>query len=115
MPSNRELAAAVLAAACVAIAALSAGCRDAAGLRGDGPAWPDALPVASAFGAPRGLEPVRAVMHVHSVYSHDACDKAPFDEAGRQNEACLARFRRAICSARLGAVFLTEHDRYLVR
>ncbi|HJR52339.1 MAG TPA: hypothetical protein VJ982_01355, partial [Gemmatimonadota bacterium] len=63
----------------------------------------------------RGLAPVRAVMHVHSVYSHDACDEAPFDEAGRQNEACLARFRRAICTARLGAVFLTEHDRYLVR
>jgi hypothetical protein len=110
VPSKTGVAAAVLAAACVA-----GGCRDAAGVTGDGPAWPDTLPAASAFGAPRGLEPVRAVMHVHSVYSHDACDKAPFDEAGRQNEACLARFRRAICTARLGAVFLTEHDRYLVR
>jgi hypothetical protein len=84
-------------------------------VNGDGPVWPDTLAAASAFGAPRGLEPVRALIHVHSVYSHDACDKAPFDEAGRQNEACLARFRRAICTARLGAVFLTEHDRYLVR
>ena len=60
------------------------------------------------------MAPVRAVMHVHSVYSHDACDNAPVDEAGRPNEACLARFRRAICTARLGAVFLTEHDRRLV-
>jgi len=82
---------------------------------GGGPSWPDTLPPASAIGAPRGFEPVRAVMHVHSVYSHDACDKAPFDDAGRQNEACLARFRRAICTAQLGAVFLTEHDRYMVR
>jgi hypothetical protein len=54
------------------------------------------------------------VLHVHSILSHDACDEAPADEAGRPNEACLARFRRAICSARLGAVFLTEHDRRLV-
>ena len=78
------------------------------------PAWPDTLSAASVFGAPRGLVPVRAVIHVHSVFSHDACDGAPVDEAGRPNEACLARFRRAICTARLGAVFLTEHDRRLV-
>ena len=110
MSSKWGVAAAVLAAACVA-----GGCREAAGVTGDGPAWPDTLVAASAIGAPRGLEPVRAVMHVHSIYSHDACDKAPFDEAGRPNEACLARFRRAICTAGLGAVFLTEHDRYLVR
>lgn len=78
------------------------------------PTWPDTLPAASAFGGPRGLVPVRAVIHVHSVFSHDACDEAPVDDAGRPNEACLARFRRAICTARLGAVFLTEHDRRLV-
>ena len=110
MPSKWGVAASVLAVACAA-----GGCRNAAGVTGEGPAWPDTLPAARAIGAPRGLEPVRAVIHVHSVYSHDACDKAPFDEAGRQNEPCLARFRRAICTARLGAVFLTEHDRYLVR
>ena len=39
---------------------------------------------------------------------------ATVDEEGRPNEACLARFRRAICSARLDAVFLTEHDRRMV-
>ena len=110
MSSKTGVAAAVLAAACAA----AAGCRDAVGVAG-GPAWPDTLPAASAFGAPRGLEPVRAVLHVHSLHSHDACDEVPFDEAGRPNEPCLARFRRAICTARLGAVFLTEHDRYLVR
>jgi hypothetical protein len=60
------------------------------------------------------MAPVRAVLHVHSVYSHDACDEAPVDEAGRPDEACLARFKQAICTARLGAVFLTEHDRRLV-
>jgi hypothetical protein len=113
VPSTSGAAAAIVAAACLA-ASLAAGCRDAAGVTGE-PAWPDTLPDASAIGAPRGFEPVRAILHVHSLYSHDACDNAPFDEAGRPNEPCLARFRRAICTARVGAVFLTEHDRYLVR
>jgi hypothetical protein len=94
-------------------ACLAGACRAAAGGTG-ATAWPDTLPAASAFGAPRGLAPVRAVLHVHSVYSHDACDEAPVDEAGRPDEACLARFKQAICTARLGAVFLTEHDRRLV-
>ena len=43
---------------------------------------------------------------------HDACDKAPVE--GRPKNESAARFRRAICTARLGAVFLTEHDRRLV-
>jgi hypothetical protein len=109
MTSRRWRACAALAALCLA------GCRAAVTGGSDGvPAWPDTLPTATAFGAPRGLAPVRAVLHVHSILSHDACDEAPVDEAGRPNEACLARFRRAICSARLGAVFLTEHDRRMV-
>jgi hypothetical protein len=103
-------------ALCLAGAAcLGLACRAAsAGGETGAPAWPDTLPAATAFGAPRGLAPVRAVLHVHSVYSHDACDEAPVDEAGRPDEACLARFKQAICTARLGAVFLTEHDRRLV-
>lgn len=79
------------------------------------PAWPDSLPPAAAFGGPRGLVPRRAIIHVHSVYSHDACDEDAQDEAGRTNEACLGRFRDALCAARVDAAFLTEHDRWLVR
>ncbi|MGH7550821.1 MAG: hypothetical protein ACREK3_08760 [Gemmatimonadota bacterium] len=79
------------------------------------PAWPDTLPAAAAFGDPRALTPRRAIIHVHSVYSHDACDEGAQDEAGRTNEACLERFREALCAARVDAAFLTEHDRWLVR
>ncbi|MGH7562999.1 MAG: hypothetical protein ACREK5_01050, partial [Gemmatimonadota bacterium] len=79
------------------------------------PAWPDTLPAAAAFGDPRGLVPRRAILHVHSVYSHDACDESAQDEAERTNEVCLARFREALCAAHVDAVFLTEHDRWLVR
>ncbi len=94
-------------------AALAAGCGPAAG--GDGvPPWPDRLPPAAAFGARRGLAPVRASIHLHSVYSWDACDRAPADSLGRPNEACLARLRRAVCLQRIDAAFLTEHDRRLV-
>ncbi|HKY59816.1 MAG TPA: hypothetical protein VJP59_02295 [Gemmatimonadota bacterium] len=57
----------------------------------------------------------RAIVHVHSVYSHDACDEAAQDELERTNEPCLERFRRALCDTRVDAAFLTEHDRWLVR
>jgi hypothetical protein len=102
--------------AALAIVVGLVGCRaPATGGVGGVPLWPDTLPAAEAFETPRGMTPVRAVVHVHSILSHDACDGAPADDAGRPNEACLARFRRAICAARLGAVFLTEHDRRLVQ
>lgn len=92
---------------------LAAACRPARGGTGGAPVWPDTLPDAAATAAPRGLVPLRAAIHLHSVYSHDACDGEPVDDGGRPNERCLARLRRAICSARLDAVFLTEHDRRL--
>ena len=105
----------ITAASLLALAGLAAACREAAAGGSEGvPAWPDTLPGASAFGAPRGHSPVRAAIHVHTIISHDACDGDPVDEAGRPNEACLERFRRAICSARLGAVFVTDHDRRMV-
>lgn len=98
----------------LAIAA-AVGCAPAAGGVDDVPLWPDSLPPSAAFGAPRGMVARRAIVHVHSVYSHDACDEAAQDEFERTNEPCLERFRRALCQARVDAVFLTEHDRWLVR
>lgn len=97
------------------VAALAAACAPSAGGDDGVPIWPERLPPSASFGAPRGLLPHRAVVHVHSVYSHDACDEAAQDEAGGTNEPCLERFRRALCQARVDAAFLTEHDRWLVR
>jgi hypothetical protein len=52
------------------------------------------------------------MMHVHSVYSHDACDKHGLID-GRINEKCLKRFHQAICKNNYDIVFLTEHRGHL--
>lgn len=90
-------------------------CSPAAGGERGVPAWTDGLPAAAAFGGPRGWAPKRAIIHVHSVYSHDACDEDAQDENERPDEACLERFREALCAGRVDAAFLTEHDRWLIR
>ena len=97
------------------LAGAAAACEPARGGTAGVPAWPDTLPQAEAFAPPAGLTAARAIVHVHSVYSHDACDGEPQDEDGRLNEPCLSRFRSALCEANVDAAFLTEHDRYLVR
>lgn len=90
-------------------------CKPATGGHDGAPVWPDSLPGAAEFGARREWTPVRAILHVHSVFSHDACDKNPQDAAEQPNEPCLNRFRAALCQSKIDAAFLTEHDRYLVR
>lgn len=70
--------------------------------------WPHELASASAMGAPRGMSTKRVIVHAHSVHSHDACDGRPYVDGG-PNEPCLQNFRRAMCRARIDAVFLTEH------
>ncbi len=72
------------------------------------PPWPHELPAASEMGAPRGFTTRRVIVHSHSVHSHDACDGRPYVDGG-VNEPCLQSFRRAMCRARIDAVFLTEH------
>ncbi len=90
-------------------------CSPATGGHDGAPVWSDSLPPAPEFGARRNWSPVRAILHVHSVFSHDACDNNPQDADERPNEACLNRFRAALCQSNIDAAFLTEHDRYLVR
>lgn len=57
----------------------------------------------------RGYMEVRGLIHAHSIYSHDACDGAPVDEAGVYNQPCLEDFRRDLCAVRHDFVFLTDH------
>ena len=56
----------------------------------------------------RGLRPVRGLIHLHSVYSHDACDGKP-QVAGGPNAPCLANLRRGLCATRQDFAFLTDH------
>jgi hypothetical protein len=54
----------------------------------------------------------RTIIHMHSVYSHDACDWRPIED-GHINERCLADIREAVCRDHVDVLFLTEHNSYL--
>lgn len=94
------------------LALVAAGC-------GGGDAHPDAapaqstwhrdLPPAAAMGVRRGLTPVRGIVHLHSPYSHDACDGEP-RPGGVVDEACLGDLRAALCTTRIDYAALTDHD-----
>jgi hypothetical protein len=56
----------------------------------------------------RGRQVLRGIIHLHSVYSHDACDSRPF--IGEEpNWACYNQLRAAMCNTRQQYVFLTDH------
>ncbi len=75
-----------------------------------GPPWPTVMPVLSTDPPLRGLIHARGVIHLHSPYSHDACDGNGLPDGGSGiNEVCLARFRAAICDDRLDFAMLTDH------
>jgi hypothetical protein len=76
------------------------------------PAWQKELPDARvlATGATRGLVPARGIVHLHSPYSHDACDGMPRDANGVPNEPCLEHLRAALCAERVDYAALTDHD-----
>jgi hypothetical protein len=61
----------------------------------------------------RGLVELRGLVHLHSVYSHDACDGWPIDDAGVTNSQCLEDFRAGACATQDDFFFLTDHgDRF---
>lgn len=57
----------------------------------------------------RGFLDRRGLVHAHSVYSHDACDGRPKDDAGVFDQACLNDFRKDACAAKHDFIFLTDH------
>nr|HEX4314442.1 hypothetical protein [Kofleriaceae bacterium] len=75
------------------------------------PAWSKTLPDASVMGARRGLVPARGIVHLHSPYSHDACDNMPRDPVtGAVDEPCLDDLRAAVCADHIDFAALTDHD-----
>ncbi|MDB4960011.1 MAG: uncharacterized protein JWP01_10 [Myxococcales bacterium] len=74
------------------------------------PTWDKTLPEASVMGVRRGLTPARGIVHLHSPYSHDACDGQPRAANGAPNEACLASLRQALCTTNIDFANLTDHD-----
>ena len=54
----------------------------------------------------------RGMIHLHSPYSHDACDGEGMDDAGAVNEECLSHQRAALCATRMDFAFMTDHPDY---
>jgi hypothetical protein len=76
----------------------------------DLPAWEPGLPPSSVMEERRGLVPRRGIIHLHSPYSHDACDGEPRAADGTVNEECLQHLRDGLCATRMDYAALTDHD-----
>ncbi len=71
--------------------------------------WSKGLPsAADELGSVRGLTPARALVHVHSPFSHDACDGDGYVD-GEVDLECLADLRAALCDTRTDVAFITDH------
>lgn len=64
--------------------------------------------------AERGLSEVRAIIHLHSGFSHDACDEA-FEKSGETEIpwTCVHRMKAALCREKIGVAFMTDHPSFL--
>ncbi len=56
----------------------------------------------------RQWRPHRAIMHLHSPWSHDACDGEPLVD-GSPDSLCLRDLREALCTLRVDVAYLTDH------
>lgn len=86
---------------------------DSADSGGAGPSGPQPwssslLPSSTVFPSVRGAETRRLIVHLHSPWSHDACDGAGFED-GVFDESCLADLRRGLCEAGIDLAFVTDH------
>src|SRR5690606_23831422 len=70
--------------------------------------WDKGQPDIAGCGAVRGLREVRAIMHLHSHHSHDACDGEPQPD-GVPDEDCLADLRAGLCTPRIDGALMSDH------
>ena len=56
----------------------------------------------------RGFRELRAIAHLHSHWSHDACDGDP-QPGGVPDEACLQDLRDGLCTTRMDVAFMSDH------
>ncbi len=56
----------------------------------------------------RELTELRTITHVHSHWSHDACDNQP-QPGGVPDEDCLQDLRDALCENRIDVSFMSDH------
>ena len=58
--------------------------------------------------SPAGRAWKRGLVHLHSPYSHDACDGNGMPDGGI-NEECLQHQRDGLCATRMDFAFMTDH------
>lgn len=56
---------------------------------------------------------LRSVAHLHSPFSHDACDGAGWSDEAGVDLACLADLRAGLCRNGFDVAFLTDHPSHL--
>ncbi|MCO4744096.1 MAG: hypothetical protein KC912_04860 [Proteobacteria bacterium] len=71
-------------------------------------AWNGGLEDLEVLGEVRGFRFARSIIHLHSPWSHDACDGEPLPD-GSPDLDCLEDLRYALCTNRIEAAFLTDH------
>ncbi len=82
---------------------------DAAVDLGPPPEWPGELAATDTLGDRRGRALARAIVHVHSPLSHDACDGEGWVDGELADPTCLEHFRNAACALNMDVLFLTDH------
>lgn len=72
--------------------------------------WPRELPAGVDLGPPRrGHEVARAIIHLHSPISHDACDGEGWVDGALADEACHQSFRAGLCAIHASVGMITDH------
>ncbi len=68
----------------------------------------DLVPLTSEVATTRGFEHARTLVHMHSPWSHDACDGDGIID-GEVNAECLDDLRSALCSQSIDVAFFSDH------
>lgn len=79
---------------------------------GETPTYQRVFTSAAEHAAPAGYVWRRAIVHLHSTHSHDACDGNPRVD-GEYNYPCQASLRAALCRTRIDVAYLTDHRTHM--
>jgi len=72
------------------------------------PPWPAGLPPIHDV-TRRDFHLERAIVHLHSPLSHDACDGEGWVDGALADAECLAHLRSAACTLHMDTLWLTDH------
>lgn len=73
------------------------------------PEWEKGMASTDELGSRRQYQMARAIIHLHNIFSHDACDGKPRLEDGSPNEVCHQQYRDALCANQVDFAFMTDH------